>query len=217
MKQVAIGLLAVILLAVALGCAAVSELVTPATVDKKAVNYAAEAGVIDANEFAGYGNLYKANRLKDAVDTAFQVKSLSIKQMQERNELDYNALNEVVTANRVTAMQREEALFGEKGILPLAAGLLGFGGLTGAIGLMRKRPGDITPVEMEQAVVQATGETNAELAAKVRQLTEVVKGVKTFMDKHPKGDAIGDELRAALAAIQSADTRAEVAVIKATG
>jgi len=214
MKQVAIGLLAVILLAAALGCAAVSELVTPATVDQKAVNYAAEAGVIDANEFAGYGNLYKANRLKDAVDTAFQVKSLSIKQMQERNELDYNALNEVVTANRVAAMQREEALFGEKGILPLAAGLLGFGGLTGAIGLLRKRPGDLTPIEVQQAVVEATGEADAEAANRARQFAEVVKGVQTFLDRH-KTDAIGAELKAALSAMQSDDTKREVAVIKA--
>jgi hypothetical protein len=217
MKQAVVGIVAVILLAIALGCAAVSEYVTPATVDQRALDYAASAGVVDPNDFDGYANLYKANRLKEAVDTAFEVNALSYKQMQERNELNYNALNQVVTANLTAARQREEALFSEKGILPLAAGLLGFGGLTGAIGLMRKRPGDITPVEMEQAVVQATGETNAELAAKVRQLTEVVKGVKTFMDKHPKGDATGDELRAALAAIQSTDTRAEVAVIKATG
>lgn len=214
MKQVAIGLLAVILLAVALGCAAVSELVTPATVDQKAVDYAVKAGVVDGNDFKGYANLHKANRLKDALDTAYQVNTLSLKQMQERNELDYNALNEVVTANRVTAMQREEALFGEKGILPLAAGLLGFGGLTGAIGLLRKRPGDLTPIEVQQAVVEATGEADAEAANRARQFAEVVKGVQTFLDRH-KTDAIGAELKAALSAMQSGDTKREVAVIKA--
>lgn len=214
MKKVAIGLMAVILLAVALGCAAVSELVTPATVDQKAVSYAAEAGVIDENEFAGYGNLYKANRLKEAIDTAFQVKSLSIRQMQERNELDYNALNQVVTANRAAALQREEVIFGEKGILPLAAGLLGFGGLTGAIGLMRKRPGDVTPEEVQMAIVEATGDADAEAANRARQFVEVVKGVQTFLEKH-KGDATGAELKEALAKLQSADTKQEVAVVKA--
>ena len=217
MKQVAVGMMAVILLAMALGCAAVSEYLTPATVDQKAVNYAAEAGVVDANDFAGFPNLFKANRLKEAVDTAFEINALSYKQMQERNELNYNALNEVVTANLTAAKQREEAIFSETGVLPLAAGLLGFGSLTGVIGLMRKRPGDITPAEAEQAVNEATGETNSELAAKVRQFTEVVKGVKTFLDKHPKGDATGDDLRAALGAVQSLDTRTEVAVIKASG
>lgn len=200
MKQLAIGLLAIIFLIAAIGCVAMSEYITPATIDQKAIQYAAEAGVIDPNDYTGYGNLDKANRLKDAVDAAFQVKSLIIKQLQERNELDYYNIKQIMTSHLITARQREEIFFGEKGILPLAAGLLGFGGLTGVLGLMRKRPGDYTPAEME---------------AKARQMAEIVKGVKTFLDKHPKGDRIGDELRRDLAAAQSADTKAEVAIIKA--
>lgn len=208
-KTWAIGFVASILLIGGIGCAAFSSLVTPATVDKQAVKYASSAGVIDANDFRGYGNLDKATRLKTAVDAAFKVKELSLTQMMEKNKLDYTQLSGVADSNMKIAQSKEDLLFGEKGLLSLGLTAAGLGTFTGLIGLMRKRPGDITPQEMEQAVVDIKGE----VTTKERQLIEVVKGIQVVLDAHPKTDPLGAELRAALSK-QSLDTREAVAVAK---
>lgn len=208
-KTWAIGLLAAIVLAAGIGCAAFSTLVTPATINKQAVTYAAKAGVIDPNDFRGYANLDKAIRLKAAVDAAFRVNELSLTQMMEKNRLDYAQLLEVADTNMKASMASEEQLFGEKGLLSMGLGLLGVGGLGAVLGLMRKRPGDITPQEMEQAVVSIKGQ----VTDKERQLIEVVKGIQVVLNAHPKGDPVGDEIRIALQK-QSIDTRQAVAVAK---
>lgn len=200
-----------IVLAAGIGCAAFSEYVTPATIDPQAVAYAASAGVADANSFKGYANLEKAIRLEVAVQNAYEVKTLAIEQLQQKNQLDYGILQGVVARNTQIARDREVELFGEQGILSLGLTALGFGGFTGLLGLMRRRPGDITPQEMEQAVTTVKGE----LTTKDRQILEIVKGVQKLLTTYPKGTPIGDELRANLS-IQSVDTRQTVATIKAT-
>ncbi|RPJ39115.1 MAG: hypothetical protein EHM35_03130 [Planctomycetaceae bacterium] len=209
MKKYAIPLLAAILLVAGLGCAALSTLVTPATINRQAVTYAVSAGVIDANEFQGYANLDKAIRLKTAVDAAFQVKELSMTQMMEKNRLDYSQLSQVATSNMEVAQAQEAQLFGEKGLLSMGLGLLGFGTLTGTLGLMRKRPQDWSQTEVDTALAELKVETQAAR----RQFTEVVAGVQAFLSLHPKGEAVGDELRAKLEK-QSLDTRQAVAVAK---
>lgn len=210
-KNWVIGMVAVILLAGGIGCAALSQLLTPANVDKKAVVYAASAGVVDADDFRGYANMEKAIRLQVAVESAFQVKELALNQMLDKNKLDYALLKDVTISNTQIARAREEKIFGEKGLLSMGLGLMGFGTLTGMLGLMRKRPGDITSQEMELAVADIKGE----VTTKDRQLIEIVKGVQVFLDAHPKTDPVGAELRTALAK-QSVDTRQAVAVAKTT-
>ena len=54
-------------------------------------------------------------------------------------------------------------------------------GLAGFIGLMRKRPGDVTPEELKKAV----GGQEAELTARERQFAELVKGVQRFLLSGP--------------------------------
>lgn len=211
MKKFAVLLVASVALIAGIGCAALSQMVTPAKVDRAAVNYVSGAGVADADDFSGFANLEKALRLELKVDDAYEVKSLAIKQMAEKNELDYRQLKGVTAENTREALAREEQIFGEKGLLSMGLSLMGFGTLTGVIGLMRKRPGDITTQEMETALVDIKGE----ITAKERQFIEVVKGVQSFLDVHPKGDAVGDELRANLQK-QSLDTRQAVATAKTT-
>jgi len=208
-KKWVLGFVASIILIAGIGCAALSTMLTPATIDKAAVKYAASAGVIDANDFRGYGNLDKAIRLKTAVDAAFKVKELSLNQMMEKNRLDYAQLSDVAESNMKVSQAKEEQLFGPTGLLTMGLSMAGFGTLTGLVGLMRKRPGDITPQDMETAVASVKGE----VTTKDRQLIEIVKGIQVVLDAHPKGDPTGDEIRKALGK-QSLDTRQAVALAK---
>lgn len=203
-------ILCVAAIGIGVGCAALSEYVTPASIDQKAVEYVVKAGVADANDFKGYANLEKAIRLELMVENAYEVVTLALEQMREKNQLDYSILRGVVINNTKVAREREELLFGETGLLAVGLGALGAGGLGSILGLMRKRPGDITPQELEAALADVKGE----VTAKDRQVIEIVKGVQKFLDKYPKGTVYGDELRLALSN-QSIDTREAVAVAKA--
>jgi len=208
MMKCVFALLALMILGIGIGCASLSEYVTPATVDQKAVDYAESTGVIDADDFDGFANLEKAIRLEIAVMNAFETKSLALEQMQEKNQLDYGILRGVVVNNLKIARQREERLFSEKGLLSMGLSLAGFGTLTGVLGLMRKRPGDITPQEMEKAVVDVKGE----VTQKERQFIELVKGVQKYISTH-NGEVEG--LKQCLATEQSTDTKQAVALTKA--
>lgn len=211
MKNAVLIIIALLLVAAAFGCAALSESLTPATIDKRAVNYAAKAGVVDANEFGGYGNLQKAVRLQQAVEDAFQVNLLSIQQLADKNRLDYDLLKGATTQNASLSRAREEAIFGPEGLLTMGLGLLGVGGLGTVLGLMRKRPGDWTQTEVDSALAEA----GVQAEDRKRQLAEVVLGIQKVLDAHPKTDTVGQEVRAALAS-QSPDTRLAVAEIKAS-
>ncbi len=204
-----ISLLCILFIGIGLGCASMSDYLTPAKVDQKAVEYAVSAGVADANEFRGYANLEKAIRLETAVESAYEVKTLALAQMQEKNQLDYGLLKGVVMNNTKLAREREQALFGETGLLSMGLSLLGVGGLGGILGLMRKRPGDITPAEMEAALAEFKGR----VSDKERQFFEVVKGVQVFLNEHP-GD-IAEQLKAAITLVRSADTKTAIAEAKA--
>lgn len=206
-------LLTLLCVAAAVGCAAVSQYVTPAEIDQRAVDYAASAGVIDPNDFDGYGNLLKAVRLQSAVQAAYEVNSLQLQQMQERNELDYGLLNEVVTRNTKIATQREETLFGEKGLISLGLGLAGMGGLGGFLGLMRKRPGDVTQAEMQTALADA----GVSVGEKEEQMLEIILGIQTFLRSHQEqiggkavDDAVAVQLKECLDKAESKSTRVAV-------
>ena len=77
-----------VLLFTGLGCAAFSQFVTPANIDKKAVTWVVEAGVADANDYAGYGNMLKAGKLVDDVTTAHTVILFDLEQRIEKNDLE---------------------------------------------------------------------------------------------------------------------------------
>lgn len=209
-----LSLLCVAALAIGVGCASLSEYVTPAAVDQTAVDYAVSAGVAEPNDFKGYANLEKAIRLEAAVGNAYEVKTLALAQMQEKNQLDYGILRGVVTNNAKLARQREEQLFGETGLLSVGLSALGAGGLAGILGLMRKRPGDITPQEMESTVASIKGE----VTTKDRQILELIQGVQKFINENRDDEstcALVDDLKVALSAAQSADTKQVVAIAKA--
>ena len=194
-----------------LACASLSEYVTPARISPKAIEYVEEANVVEPNAFNGYPNLDKANRLAQAVVAAYEVNSLALSQLQEKNNLDYSLLNDIVIKNRQEAQAREEELFSQTGYLSMGLSLAGFGGLGGLLGLMRKRPGDLTQQDYELAV----NSINGEVQKRDNQLIEVVKGVQDFINEH-KDDQLVADLKGMLEKRQSEGTKQTVGKIKAT-
>ena len=208
-KTIAIMLLLVLGLT-GLGCVAVSKYATPAPkASEAALKYGYEAGILDPNSYRGYANLEKAERLEVALESAYQVYTLGLEHATERHELDYGVLAKVAAANTKKGRATETAFFSEKGIIPLVAGLAGFGGLGSLIGLMRKRPGDITPQDMELAL----GGAGVKLKDKERQMLEIVRGIQAHLDTDPPDAAM---LKGHLERKQSADTRVSVAALKVT-
>ena len=197
-----------------LGCAALSQYVTPAEIDHDAVAYAHRADTAQLADYEGYPNMAKAERLKKDVDAAHSTVQLDLTQQMQSDDLEYSIHKDVVSNNLIVAQQREEILFGETGLLSLGLSMAGFGAFTGLIGLARKRPGDITAPEMEQALATATGQTAAELSIREKQFVQLVNGVQEFMDNQPD---VGPQtrLKAAMNKHQDTDTRAAVAVVKA--
>lgn len=202
-------ILSVLAIAGAFGCSALSHYITPAEIDQRAVDYADAAGVIDVNDFEGYANLDKAIKLETAVTSAYQVKQLSLEQLAEKNNLTFSQLQSVTQTNRIEAFKKEEKLFGEKGLLTLGLSLIGGGSFAGLIGLMRKRPGDITPEQLNNAI----DFTEQELANEKRSLGELVQGIQAFFDSDKPKDA--EILKEMLTVATSPETKKKIAVLKA--
>ena len=201
-----------VLLFTGLGCAAFSQFVTPADIDKKAVTWVVEAGVAEANDYAGYGNMLKAGKLVDDVTTAHTVILFDLEQRIEKNDLERDIHLGTSTHNYKKAQTIEEKAFGPQGYLSMGLGLIGMGGFTGLLGLMRKRPGDLTQQDMESAVSQYKGE----VTEKDKQFIEVVNGVKKFIDKNEnKIPEVIDELKSFFKESQDGSTKVAVAAAKA--
>ena len=204
-----------ILLATGFGCAALSHYVTPADIDRKAVKYVVDANVAEPNDFAGYPNYLKAKKLQEDVDIAHTTIQFALQQQIQKDNLEYGIHAGVTTANFVAAQDREQKWFGEKGYLSLGLGMLGMGGFTGLLGLMRKRPGDITKNEMESAIAQIEGKSAEDLTEERKQLVQVVRGVQKFIDKNKDGMATTiEELKNFLDGEQDISTKATIASLK---
>ena len=215
MKNSIIMFVSLMMVVAGLGCAALSHYITPADIDKKAVGYVVEAGVADGNDYGGYGNLVKATKLMKDVDVAHILNRQELDQAIEREDTDHSIHKQSTNINHQMGVQREEALFAEKGILSMGLTMAGFGGFTGLLGLMRKRPGDVEPAEVQRVVADATGQTVAELEAKNKQLFQVVKGVQIFMDSYADKDKdMILALKDSLDRVQDADTKKTVATLK---
>lgn len=177
-----IAILGTLIVVICVGCMSISELVTPATIDQRAVSYVVDANLATPEEFSGYPNLYKADKLEKLLTAAHQTIQFQAEKMAQEDTLTYNQLNEVATANRTMALQREEQLFGTTGLLSTILPMLGFGSLTGIVGLLRKRPGDITKEELSTAVAEVKEETASELSDKEKQIIELVMSVQSMFN-----------------------------------
>jgi hypothetical protein len=217
MKYVIVVLSAIITVA-GVGCVALSQFLTPAEIDQNAVQYVAQTKLADANEFAGWPNLIKAEKLKVAVDSSHQLIQLDLAQRMDKDNMIYAHLAEVTTNNYQAAVEREDMLFSETGLFSMGLGLAGFGTLTGYLGLMRKRASDVTLTDAQKMVADAVGKTTDQLSEKETQFVQVIMGVQKFIASfdNPK-DPVVVKLKEALASQQ--DTSTEIAVattLKAT-
>jgi hypothetical protein len=202
-----------LLVAGGLGCAALSHVVTPAPVNEKAIEYVVDARVADANEFAGYANLDKAFRLQQAVERAHEVNVQELQQYMENENLHYSHMSGATKQDVDTGVAREEILFGPKGLATLGLTMAGFGGFTGLLGLMRKRPGDITRDEFQNAVNTLATENIQDVEVSEKHLRDVVKGVGKFMETYPDTPII-KEFKDILDGTQDSDTKVAVQIIK---
>ena len=212
-------MLSLVMIIAGVGCVAVSKWVTPATIDQAAVDYVVKAGVASASDFEGWANLLKSLKLERDVEISYALIMLELEQLIQSEELNYDIHKNSTSRNSTLAKESEEMLFGEKGLLSMGLGLAGFGTLTGVLGLMRKRPSDITPEELKAAVAQATGNSNTALTLKEKQFVDVVKGVQGFMDEYKdnpdnKVAVIIKELKTQLNKFQDTQTRVAVAEVK---
>ena len=212
-----IALLSITLMVAGLGCAVLSQQITPAEVDQDAVWYTVDAGVARQSDYtkSWYPNMVDAARLKKDVDAAHNVNQQEILHLMDRDNLVYGIHKNITGNNLVMAQQREEMLFGETGLLSLGLSMAGFGAFTGLIGLARKRPGDITAPEMENALATATGRTEAELSIREKQFVQLVRGVQEYLEYKGAHNNEHETLKAAMNKHQDIDTKAAVAAIKA--
>ena len=221
MKKLMI-VVSLVLIMLGLGCTAMSHYVTYAEIDRNAVEYAVDAGVAEPNDYDDWWtNIVTLERLERDVDGGHKIVQLNLKQLIQKDDLEYSLVKDTVASDLAVAFQREEMLFGKTGFLSLGLSMAGFGGLTGILGLMRKRPGDITAPEMEQALASATNKTSAELLVKEKQFVQLVKGVQVFMVKYKNSTngietALLKDLKIAFNSKQDDDTKAAVAIVKVT-
>jgi len=167
---------------IGVGCAALSDYATPATIDQRAVDRVVDAGLAEPNDYAGYANLYKARLLQFYVAAAHEINMLRLEQLMEEEQLDSNILRGVVERSVSEAVALEAAIFDPTtGLLTAGLGVFGLSA-GGLIGLMRKRPGDWEPAKVETALA----EVGVKVSMKEKQFTEVVKGVQQFMDSGKK-------------------------------
>lgn len=201
-----------------IGCAAMSEYITPGNIDQRSVDYAVKAGIADPDFYAGYPSLYKVKRLEIDVASAHEVNMLALEHAVNEEELNANLLRGIVERNRSEAAALEEAIFDPTtGLLAVGLGALGIAG-GGVLGLMRTKPGDWKPADVEDALTDLT----VQIGDKERQFIETVKGIQEFIDKGEYDedntivslvDAVAD-LKVILAGAQSTDTKKAVAVAK---
>jgi hypothetical protein len=170
--------------------------------------------VASAGEYSGYPNLDKATRLQRDVDAAHGVVQLDLQQQMQKDDLTYTNLRGVTAANQMAAAQREEQLFGPTGLLSMGLGLLGVGGLGGMIGLMRKRPGDVTSAELQQAVADATGKASVELSAKQRQFMQLVQGIGSILVGMQANPSMLSSAKTMLDQTQDTDTQVAVSAVR---
>ena len=216
MRKKTIVLVSLILLVAGIGCVPLSYYLTPATVDSDAVRYVTSARVGDVNDFAGYPNLAKAKLLDEKVDTTYALKTQEAKHLIEDNNLEYSLLKKATVPNVAMGLEREQAIFGENGLLPLGLSCLGIGGLGTVIGLMRKRPGDVTQDEYYQAIADIESETTDELTEKDKQLVELVMGFEKLKKTFKNDVHLLGTFKTLMNESQDTSTQVAVAKIKAT-
>lgn len=206
---VAIVVLSLVLAISGLGCVALSKMITPADIDRGAVKYAVRGEQADPNEYVGWPSLAKAEALAKDVDAAHNTIQLRLKQAIETDVLDYSIHKDVVAASVEKGQALEGTLFGPEGLLSIGLTAMGVGGCTGLLGLMRRKPGDWAPEDVDAAL----NEAGLEGKIKGAQIIEIVKGIENLKAVLPEG--VWDANKGKVSEKMSDATKEAVAVAKA--
>ena len=143
-------------------------------------------------------------RLRTDFEAAVALTEQELVHLAEQKQLEAKILRGVLTGDIDIAIAREDFLFNPTtGALAVGLSLLGVAG-GGYLGLMRKRPQDITPVEMEQAL----GEVKGEVTDRDRKIIQIVASMKNVIEAQPKEAQEG--MKKLLKAGQFPETRAAV-------
>lgn len=181
-KLIAYILLAIVVIGA--GCVGtVSEEFTPARCDPDVVAYNEEAGTGTAADYRGllFPSLASLKRLQADFTAAVAVTNQELTHLVEQKQLQADILKGIVDGDIEIAVAREDFIFNPTtGALAIGLSLLGIGA-GGYLGLMRKRPQDITPVEMEKAL----GDIKGEVTDKDRQIIQLVASMKKVIEAAP--------------------------------
>jgi len=213
MKPNVIVICSLLLFGTGLGCTAISSYITPAQINEKAVEYAVNAGIAEQDDYKGYGNLEKAERLHKDVEITHSQIQFDLEQQAQKDNLKYGILKGITLVNLKTSQLLEERMFGPQGLLTLGLSLVGFGGFTGMIGLMRKRPGDVTPEELNKTLNDTTRLYAGQLSEKELQFTQLVQGIHQIFQKYQNMPTTIQSMKDIFDKTQ--DTETQLAVTKA--
>ena len=190
------------------GCiGTLSEELTPGRVDPDVVAYNEEAGTGAAEDYKGilFPSLASVKRLRTDFEAAVVVTNQELKHLVEQKQLQAEILKGVVTNDFEIAVAREDFIFNPTtGALAIGLSLAGIG-VGGYLGLMRKRPKDITPVDMEKALAGVKGEVDD----RDRKIINLVASMKNVIDLQPD-DKRRQEVKSVLKSGQLPETRAAV-------
>lgn len=189
------------------GCmATLSEELTWGRVEKKVVAYNEEAGTGTAADYKGlfYPSLASVRRLQVDFRAAVIITKQELRHLVEQKNLQADILSGIVDGDEKIAAAREDFIFNPvTGVLAIGLGLAGMGGV-GYLGLMRKRPKDITPQDMEKALVSVKGEVDD----RDRKIISLIASMRNVIDAQPAAAQV--EMKKLLKASQSPETRTAV-------
>jgi len=77
-------MLSLVMIVAGIGCIAISKYATPAEIDKKAVEYVVDAEVAEPNDYVGYPNLLKAEKLVQDVKSAHILNRQELEQAMQK-------------------------------------------------------------------------------------------------------------------------------------
>ncbi len=102
MKKLMI-VVSLVLIMLGLGCTAMSHYVTYAEIDRNAVEYAVDAGVAEPNDYDDWWtNIVTLERLERDVDGGHKIVQLNLKQLIQKDDLEYSLVKDFIFLNYVS-------------------------------------------------------------------------------------------------------------------
>lgn len=205
-KIIAILLLTIVL--IGSGCiTALSEHLTPTKNDREVIAYVEKVGTGRAADYKGFlfPSLATLRKLKHDFEAAVVMTNQELKHLAEAKKLEENILRGIVDNDIDIGEQREDNLYNPTtGAIAVGLSIFGIAG-GGMLGLMRKRPQDITRQDHEKAL----GDIKGKVTDRDRKIIALVASVKNVIDAQSSEEA-KEDIKRILKTSQLPDVRATV-------